>query len=477
MIDKQVKYGDIPTINTDYLLIGGGIMSAHLGVLLNSIAPDKKILIVERLSDCALESSAALNNAGTGHAGYCELNYTPISEVTNEIDITKAVKVNNAFTKSLEFWQHMIDEGSIPSDFLHPVPHYVFVHGEKDVKFLSDRYQAMVNDSRFKEMEYTNDQDVIREWLPLVMNGRDVTEPVAATRMTNAYDIDFGKLTKYLIKKLITNDIKIKYNHEIIDLYKVLDDEGTKWHVIQRNLLTNEVSKIITNFVFIGSGGTSINLLHKSGISAGNGYGGFPVSGQWLICRNPEVVNRHHAKVYGKPSVGAPPMSVPHLDTRIIDNEACLLFGPFAGLSTKFLKYGSNLDFFKSITIGNLPVMLDAGLRNIPLTKYLVKELVKGRKARFKTLQGYFPSADINDWELSTAGQRVQIIKEVDGKGVIEFGTEIVTDSDGSLACLLGASPGASTSLKVMVDVLNECFNLDDEARAVILKMIPSYGN
>ena len=477
MIDKQAKYGDIPTSNTDYFLIGAGIMSAHLGVLLNSISPNKKILILERLSDCALESSAALNNAGTGHAGYCELNYTPIYDLTGDIDITKAVKVNNAFTKSLEFWQHMINEGTIPSDFLHPVPHYVFVNGEKDVEFLSARYKAMITDSRFKDMEFTNDREVIKEWLPLVMDGRDDIEPVAATRMINGYDIDFGKLTKYLINKLITNGIKIKYNREIIDLYKVSDDEGTKWHVIQRNLLTKEVSKIITSFVFIGSGGASINLLHKSGISAGSRYGGFPVSGQWLICRKPEVVNQHHAKVYGKPSVGAPPMSVPHLDTRIIDNEACLLFGPFAGLSTKFLKHGSNLDFFKSITIGNLPVMLDAGIRNIPLSKYLVRELVKGRKARFKTLQSYFPNADINDWELSTAGQRVQIIKEVDGKGIIEFGTEIVTDSDGSLACLLGASPGASTSVKVMVDVLNECFNLDDEARGVILKMIPSYGN
>ena len=471
MSRKEHKYESLPTIKTDYLLIGAGIMSATLGVLLKKLYPASQIHITERLGNCGLESSYGLNNAGTGHAGYCELNYTPLNE-NNEIDISKAVKVNKAFKKSLEFWQYLIGGEEIISDFLHPIPHYAFVQGEEDVKFLSMRHEAMKKEACFSDIQFSNDSNELYKWLPLVMRGRDKTQPVAATRANNGYDVDYGKLTDYLISYLEIKNVDITYNQEVIDLYK----SGDKWFVIQRDREIQELSKIESGFVFIGAGGAAINLLEKSGIPSSRNYGGFPVSGEWLICYNPKIGEEHHAKVYGRPSEGSPPMSVPHLDARIINGRSCLLFGPFAGLSTKFLKFGSKWDFFKSIRFGNLWTMINAGLRNMPLNKYLFKELLKNDSDRFKVLQSYYPMAKKWNWRTLVAGQRVQMIKNEDGKGVIEFGTEIVVDTDGSLACLLGASPGASTSVKIMIDVLEKCFPFDQETKNKITEMIPSYN-
>jgi len=471
---KAKKYQDIPTLHTDHLLIGAGIMSATLATLIRQIRPSDRITIIERLSGCAQESSDSLNNAGTGHAGYCELNYTPMDEKGN-IDITKAVKVNTAFGKSLEFWNELKRKGVLSSEIYHEVPHYTFVEGAENVEYLRKRHYALRQHKSFAHMTFTNFAPMIKDELPLIMEGREMGQhatPVAMTKSKNGIDVNYGLITKELIAGLKNNNATVRYNEEVIDLYK----DGDLWYVIQKNLLNGNITKIETEFIFIGAGGAAINLLEKSGIPEAKGYGGFPVSGEWLICDNPEVVEKHNAKVYGKPSVGAPPMSVPHLDTRIIDGKKCLLFGPFAGMSTKFLKNGSYTDFFKSIRLSNIGVMLDAGARNLPLTKYLAGELMKGPTARFNVLKSYYPLANKADWKLAVAGQRVQVIKEVDGKGVIEFGTEIVSSKDGSLACLLGASPGASTSVKIMIDLLEKCFGLEDIEKERLTEMIPSYG-
>lgn len=467
---KLRKYSKLPIVKTDYFLIGAGIMSTTLAILLKNIYPNSSITISEKLSLGGLESSHALNNAGTGHAGYCELNYTPIDS-DNKIDITKAIKVNNAFTRSTELWDYLIDKKLIKGDFKSQMPHYTFVSGQEDVNYLSLRYDAMKNDSRFSTIEFSADFDEISKWLPLITEGRDRSIPIAATKADIGTDIDFGKLTGYYIKLLKKMGVKINTHKEIVDLYK----HNGKWYIIEKDKFTDSLTKIETGFVFIGSGGSSINLLEKSRIPEGRHYGGFPVSGEWLVCDNPDIVNKHNAKVYGKASVGSPPMSVPHLDTRLIDGQKCLLFGPYAGLTTKFLKFGSKYDFFKSINIYNIRTMISAGIRNIPLTKYLLGEILKSPDDKFKTLLEYYPNANKDDWKPLEAGKRVQIIKNVDGKGVIEFGTEIVSSSDGSLACLLGASPGASTAVKIMVDLLNQCFNLDDAAKSKIVEMIPSY--
>jgi malate dehydrogenase (quinone) len=456
-------------IKTNTLLIGGGIMSTTLASLLTRIYPDHSIIISERLSECGLESSDAYHNAGTGHAGYCELQYTPL--INGVIETDKLIRVNSAFVKSVEFWKYLISVGSIKTDFLHNIPQYAFVYGEQDVNFLKLRHKAMKKFNQFDKIELSTDYDKIKSWIPLVMNGRLKGQAVAATKAEDGLDVDFGKLSRYLANDLISKKVNIMYNEEVFDLYQ----KNNKWIAIQKNLVTGEKTKIISDFVFIGAGGAAINLLKKANIPETKNYAGFPISGQWLVCDNHKLASYHNAKVYTKPKEGAPQMVAPHLDTRVVNGNKSLLFGPYAGATTKFLMNGSFTDFFKSIRFSNIGTMIDAGIRNVPLTKYLISEVLKGRDKKFELLQHYYPEADINDWKLEIAGQRVQVIKQVNGKGVVEFGTEVITNKDGSLACLLGASPGASTSIKIMLDVIEKCFGLNDDAKEKIKTMIPSY--
>lgn len=452
----------------DVILVGGGIMSSTLAALLKLLSPKLKIKIIEKNSTGIQESSGALNNAGTGHQGFCELNYTPMNE-DGTIDIKKAIKVCESFEKSKQFWSHLATMGRIGKNFIHSVPHISLVHGAEDVEYLRKRYEAMKEICLFHDMEFTDDFDTVTEWIPLATKGRDRSTPIAATRMKRGTDINFGELAINMISR------------KDYGIVKLMDTGVTKIQKGKRLwfVTTEDTQTFTADFVFIGAGGATLPLLQGTGIPEANIYGGFPVSGQWLICDNPEVVRQHHAKVYGKPSIGAPPMSVPHLDKRYIDGKEVLLFGPYAGFSTKFLKGGSWMDMFKSINRKNLWTILSAGIKNIPLTKYLIKEIFRSKSSKFKVLQGYYPEARPEDWRLSVAGQRVQVIKNEDGNGLIEFGTEIVTSQDGSLAALLGASPGASTSVKVAIDIVEKCFKnqLDKEGwRETLNQIIPSHG-
>lgn len=437
MKSKQEEY--------DVVLIGAGIMSATLGTLIKKIQPNWTIRIVERLESSSMESSNSLSNAGTGHSGFCELNY----------DLEKAIETCEAFEKSKQFWSYLVKNGDIEQNFIHQVPHISFVHGEKNVEALYKRYLEMKKICLFADMEFSDDFVEIQRWCPLIVEGRNSNEPIAATRMIRGTDIDFWKLTTGLIEFLKTKNVSINYNTEVTDLKQ---NEDKSWNVFLKNIPTKEKETIKAKFVFIGAGGASLTLLQKSGIPEVKGYGGFPVSGQWLICDNPQVVWRHQAKVYGKPEIGSPPMSTPHLDTRIIHDKKLLLFGPYAEFSTKFLKFGHWTDFFKSLRFSNIFVILSAGLRNLGLSKYLLSEVSKSHKTRFKTLLSYYPTANINDWKPLIAGQRVQVIKKDNGIPTIEFGTEIVTSKDCSIAALLGASPGASTSVNIMLEVIEKCF-------------------
>jgi malate dehydrogenase (quinone) len=449
----------------DAILVGGGIMSSTLAVLLRELDPKLKILVIEKNSTGIQESTGALSNAGTGHQGFCELNYTPMDE-NGKVDIKKAIKVCESFEKSKQFWSYLKDKGHIGQEFIHSVPHISVVHGQENVNFLKKRYEEMKKICLFSEMEFSDNLDEIESWAPLITKGRDRTLPIAATRMKRGTDIDFGQLASDILWRI--PDVDILSEQTVIDINR----NKKIWFVT-----TSKREIITTDFVFIGAGGATLPLLQKSGIPEASQYGGFPVSGQWLVCDNPEVVKHHTAKVYGKPSIGAPPMSVPHLDTRYINGKKVLLFGPYAGFSTKFLKGGSWLDLFSSITLKNIGTMLSAGARNIPLTKYLIKEIFRSKSGKFKMLKEYYPDARLEDWKLSIAGQRVQTIKNVDGKGEIEFGTEIVTSSDGSLAALLGASPGGSVSVHVMLQVIQRCFKHKlTEWNPKIEKMIPSYS-
>lgn len=462
----------------DVILIGAGIMSATLGIFLKELQPDLTIAIFERLPEVAAESSDAWNNAGTGHSAFCELNYTPENE-DGSIDISKALKIASQFEISKQFWAYLVQQKyfSDPQDFINSIPHMSFVWGEKNVEYLRKRVEALTKNALFKGMQFSEDPSLVKEWIPLVMEGRDKNEKVAATKMDAGTDVNFGALTRVMIDHLKKQPgVYVYMAHEIRDIEK---ENGT-WEVKVKNLETGDKYKFDTKFVFIGAGGGSLRLLEKSDIPEAEGYGGFPISGQWLRCTNKDVIERHAAKVYGKPSVGAPPMSVPHLDTRIINNEKALLFGPFAGFSTKFLKNGSYLDLPLSLEFDNILPMLSAGWHNIDLTKYLIKQVAQSDEDRIKALQEYLPEAQAKDWELAIAGQRVQVIKK-DKKegGVLEFGTEVVAAADGSLAALLGASPGASTAAPIMIDVLHKCFPLQMQSqqwKAKLTQMIPSYG-
>lgn len=468
-----------PTSHPDVILIGAGIMSATLAVMLKELHPSLKIEVYERLDIIAGESSDAFNNAGTGHSAFCELNYTPQLE-DGRIDTQKAFKIADSFEVSKQFWAYLVEKGCInePREFINPVPHCSFVWGEENVQYLKGRFEALHQHPLFKGMVYTEEWAELKKWFPLIMEDRVEGEPLAATRTDLGTDLNFGELTRLIFKYLDTfDDVSIFLNHEVVYLEQRKDKH---WEVEVKDFDSGHKKTVETKFLFIGAGGGSLPLLEKTNIPECDGYGGFPVSGQWLICQNEEVVQQHAAKVYGKADVGAPPMSVPHLDTRIINGQKALLFGPYAGFSTKFLKHGSFLDLPASLQIDNLVPMISAGLHNIPLTKYLIEQVMQTPEERLESLKKFVPSARMEDWTLEEAGQRVQIIKkDHDHGGVLEFGTEVVCSADGTVAALLGASPGASTSVSIMLELINRCFKdrvASAEWQAKLSEMIPSYG-
>ncbi|QSB11668.1 malate:quinone oxidoreductase [Lysinibacillus sp. FSL K6-0057] len=464
-------------IKSDVILIGAGIMSATLGTLLKELAPDWKITVFEKLEKAGEESSHELNNAGTGHAALCELNYTS-EKKDGSIDIKKAINVNEQFHVSRQFWSYLVNNKLInnPQDFIMPLPHMSLVQGKENVEFLKKRHETMTKNPLFEGMEFSNDPETLKKWIPLIMENRPAGEDIAATKIDTGTDVNFGALTRMLIDHLKAKDVDVNYNHSVESLKQASD--GT-WEVRVHDLDGCKMEYHSAKFVFLGAGGGSLELLQKSGIPEGKHIGGFPISGLFLQCNNPEVAEQHHAKVYGKAKVGAPPMSVPHLDTRYIDNKKSLLFGPFAGFSPKFLKTGSNMDLFASVKPHNITTLLAAGVKEMGLTKYLIQQLMLSKEQRMEELREFIPNAKSDDWDITVAGQRVQVIKDTEagGKGTLQFGTEVVSASDGSIAALLGASPGASTAVHVMLEVLNKCFPQHiKEWEPKIKEMIPSYG-
>lgn len=460
----------------DVVLIGGGIMSATLGALLQRVQPDWSIRIYENLGEVAQESSNPWNNAGTGHAALCELNYMPEAS-DGSVDPAKAISINEQFQLSRQFWASLVAAGDLPAPetFINPTPHMTFVRGRDNVSYLRRRFDALKEQPLFSDMEYSEDPAVIGEWTPLLTKKRSAKQRIAATRSTSGTDVDFGALTRALVDNLVANGAELALNHRVRSIKRTKDG---LWRIKVRHEVGHTPHEVEARFVFVGAGGGALHLLQKSGIPEIRGFGGFPISGQFLRTSNPKIVAQHQAKVYGKAAVGAPPMSVPHLDTRVVDGETSLLFGPYAGFSPKFLKTGSWFDLPGSVRAGNLGPMLAVARDNFDLIKYLVGELLANRAKKLKALQEFMPTAKSEDWELITAGQRVQVMKKDKKKGgVLQFGTEVVAAEDGSIAGLLGASPGASTAVPIMVDLLKRCFpDRYDGWLPTIQKLIPTVG-
>lgn len=467
------------TETPDVVLIGAGIMSATLGTVLKEVDPSLSMTMFETLQNAGQESSQAWNNAGTGHAANCELNYTP-QRADGSVDISKALEVNTEFDISRQLWSYLVQKGAIrdPRAFLHPCPHMSFVWGAANVAFLRERHKQMSAHHCYHGMEYTEDPETIAEWAPLVMEGRTPGVPLAATRMITGTDVDYGALTHLLLAQLSAQPgFGVHYNRQVVALER--EDDG-RWRITVEDTFDGTRECVSAKFVFIGAGGASIDLLQKSGIPEGRGFGGFPVSGIWLRCDVDGVSGRHHAKVYGKAASGSPPMSVPHLDTRVVAGKKSLLFGPYAGFSSKFLKHGSLTDLFRSITHDNIVPLLDVAKDNLALTEYLVGQVLQTSSHQFAALKQFMPKAARGDWKEAVAGQRVQIIKPDSTRGgILEFGTELVPAADRSLVALLGASPGASTAAFIAMEVLQTCFpeKLNDaEWLPALKRMIPTYG-
>ncbi|MCY0901509.1 MAG: malate dehydrogenase (quinone) [Firmicutes bacterium] len=461
----------------DVILIGAGLMSATLGVLLKELAPDWEIKVFEKLENPGEESSNEWNNAGTGHSALCELNYTS-EKPDGSMDISRAIDINEQFQLSRQFWAYLVASRLIhnPRDFIMPIPHMSLVQGDANVAFLKKRHAALSEHVMFNGMEFSDDPETLMQWVPLIMTGRSPGEPIAATKIDSGTDVNFGALTRMLFDQLERQGVSIHYRHSVEDIKRSLDGS---WEVKVNRLDSGKIEYHSADFVFIGGGGGSLPLLQKTGIPESKRIGGFPVSALFLVCNNPEVIEQHHAKVYGKAKIGAPPMSVPHLDTRFIDQKKSLLFGPFAGFSPKFLKTGSNLDIIGSVKPDNVLTMLAAGVKEMALTRYLIQQVALSSEQRIDELREFIPTAKSEDWDMVVAGQRVQVIKDTEagGKGTLQFGTEVVTAADGSVAALLGASPGASTAVHVMLDVLKRCFpEWIDGWNSKIREMVPSYG-
>lgn len=469
------------SFNPDVVVIGSGVMSANLGALLKRLDPALSIQVFEAAGELAFEASNGWNNAGTGHAGICEISYTPKPADGSPVKVQKVIDIFQEFEQTLQFWAHAVAHGMIdaPKDFINPVQHISFVHGDDQVAFLKSRYAGMSAHHFFREMEFSTDRAKIGSWAPLLTEGRDPSVPIAATKMDGGTDINFGVLSRKLLAWLDAQPgCSVTASSKVVDLKKQADG---RWEVTVRNLKTGAMLTRLARFVFVGAGGGSLPLLQKAGLPEAQGLGGFPIGGNWLMCDDPAIVARHEAKVYGQNLPEAPTMAVPHLDTRILDGKKTLLFGPFAAWTTRFLhRTGSWTDLPRSVRPHNVMTLLKIAATNFPLVRYLMQQGTQSMEDRMRVMRIFYPNAQAKDWKLVDGGIRVQAIKKTDGEaGIVHFGTEVLTSADKSMAALLGASPGASVCVNIVTEVIRKSFPHLTESEAGLKRLqelIPTYG-
>ena len=459
----------------DVVLVGSGIMSSTVAVMLKRLDPRLRVQMVEVAPELAREASDGWNNAGTGHAGVCEMSYTPNRDADGRVPIARALRIFEQFEHAKQFWGAMAVTGVVgdPTDFIHAVPHICFVKGAGDVDFLQARHEAMKDHPFFRGMQLTTDATVIQDWAPLVMEGRALG-PVAAT-VGDGTEVNFGLLARRLCGWLALQE-----HCGVATGWKVtrLRRGDGQWQIGLRCVATGEVREQRARFVFVGAGGGSLPLLQSTGLSEVAGLGGFPIGGQWLVCDEPAICARHEAKVYGATPPSSPSLGAPHLDVRRLNGQQQLLFGPFASWTTRFLKHsGGWSDLPRSIRLNNLASLLRTGVRNWSLVRYLVTQGLQNMDDRMQALREFYPNARSEQWRLAHAGIRVQAIKKAD-RGAVNFGTELFSSVDRSLAALLGASPGASVSVSIALEIVQTCLPhllATAEGRERMRQMIPTF--
>ncbi|MGO8771837.1 malate dehydrogenase (quinone) [Mycobacterium sp.] len=463
------------TARTDVVLVGAGIMSATLGALLRRLEPGWSMTVIERLDAVGAESSSPWNNAGTGHSALCELNYTP-QQPDGSIDITKAVRINEQFQVTRQFWAYAVENGILTDrSFVTPIPHVSFVCGEQRVDYLRRRQRALAHNPLFAGIELIDDPDEFARRLPFMAAKRDFSEPTALNWAAHGTDVDFGALSRQLIGYCVRHGATTLFGHEVRNLTRQSDGS---WTLLVTNRHTRQKRRLNARFVFVGAGGDALPLLQKSGIKDVKGFAGFPIGGRFLRADNPALTAVHRAKVYGAPAPGAPPLGALHLDLRLVHGKPWLVFGPYAGWSPKFLKHGRVSDLPRSVKPDNVVSMLGVGVTETALVNYLLGQLRLSEPDRMRFLREFAPSAADSDWELTVAGQRVQVIRRDRRKGgVLDFSTTVLASADGSIAGLLGASPGASTAVAAMLDVLQRCFaDRYPSWLPTLREMVPSLG-
>ncbi|WP_404362730.1 malate:quinone oxidoreductase [Marinobacter sp.] len=431
------------------IIIGAGIMGTTFATLAKEMAPDLDITILERLDGPGEGNSSAFWNAGTGHEANCELNYTPVDEEV--ISVEKALKIHAQFNVAKQFWAHLVKKGAVkePETFINQTRHCTIV-SESAIEELKLRFSEMSAHHFFEQMRYSEDFDEIKSWIPYVMEERPRHEKMAATLVETGTDVNFGALTEQMAEHAVRDlGVSIKYGTHVKRVHR---SPTGRW-VIEADT-SGEPVQYKADVLFVGAGGGAFPLLKKSHLPFRRRFAGFPVGGRFLQAPvSKEEADHYRAKTYGKAKVGAPPMSVPHLDLRVVNGRHYLLFGPFASFKPRLERGRGFFDYLASIRPHDIPGLLNVALEHFPLVKYLVSETFKGEKSMFEELDSFAPGLSKRfDWKPIQAGQRVQIIKD----GDLQMGTEILVSSDKTYGTLLGASPGASVSPEVMLRCLEQ---------------------